>query len=463
MAEDTILSKRYAIAACNAAPVFTPIIGDFIQNKVDRTGGFGVADAIIWGIPHSVLTSTDLDVPPRSIDNFLSSMDQILSGRTAEHIRCQAYAFDDLAGIKGIANEFIRQRPTREAMFDIIHSVASWAEEIARQTVPFDAEQAGRHPSASDQDHASDQHHSNHHEDEKGSLASVTPLTVDSTPVAAQPSPTTGPCPIVQLNLNGMTILEAWSGNLTTRAMEIAANSHERGANPSHFSFRALPVYHGTDAFQRVAYPGMAQEIRRGLLHGSVTSNQVAPPHPCLPILWTGFSPLRCFLWAAFRGEVLQPVTCATVGTKLGMPWRCEDHEHVGILLFKFRPSLPSAPGQASYVIPSGREQEWASLTQGVPEGGTVGVGAQWRLFSRIHGNAHSTWPEAIHCREFGQQLTMLSAYVKQFWRTVWFGDGITALQESHEVTYSISFTLARANVPQGDKYTVAAKHKPPT
>ncbi|KAK3339624.1 hypothetical protein B0T25DRAFT_360914 [Lasiosphaeria hispida] len=188
-------------------------------------------------------------------------------------------------------------------------------------------------------------------------------------------------------------------------------------------------------------YPGIAQEIRRGLLHGSVTSNQVAPPHPCLPILWTGFSPLRCFLWAALRGEVLQPVPCATVGTKLGMPWRCEDHEHVGILLFKFRPSLPSAPGQASYVIPPGREQEWASLTQGVPEEGTVGVGAQWRLFSRTHGNAHSTWPEATHCREFGQQLTMLSAYVKQFWRTAWFGDRITALQESHEVTYSISFT----------------------
>ena len=260
-----------------------------------------------------------------------------------------------------------------------------------------------------------------------------------------QPSTHTKPCSVIQLKLEGSTILEAWNGNPTTRAMGQLANSHEIGADPSHFSFRALPVYHGTDALRGASTADMEAVVRHGILHGSVTPNQVALRRLQLPVLWTEFSPLRCFLWAAFKSKVLQPVPNATIGNKLKMPWKCGDHEHVGVLLFKFQPALPLAAGEASYIIPPGREQEWTNLSQ-VPEGLTPG--ALWRLFAPIHHNVQPTWPETLHCREYGAQMSMLSPYVKQFWRTVWFDAGITKLRALHQATYSISFTQTRLEAP---------------
>ncbi|KAK0722856.1 hypothetical protein B0T26DRAFT_237675 [Lasiosphaeria miniovina] len=220
-----------------------------------------------------------------------------------------------------------------------------------------------------------------------------------------QPSTDTEPCSVIQLELEGSTILEAWNGNQTTRAMEQLANSYERGADPSNFSFRALPVYHGTDALRGIPTFEMQATVRYGLLYGSVAANQVASPSPCLPVLWTGFSPLRCFLWAAFKGDVLQLVPNATVGNKLKMPWKCGDHEHVGILVFKFQPALPSALGEASYIIPPRLEQEWSSQPQVLErvtrKGATPGdCGGYSRLFTTIlnqPGPRHSTVGSMAH------------------------------------------------------------------
>ncbi|KAK0724262.1 hypothetical protein B0H67DRAFT_101791 [Lasiosphaeris hirsuta] len=242
--------------------------------------------------------------------------------------------------------------------------------------------------------------------------------------------------------------------------MEQLANSHERNADSAHFSFRALPVYHGTDTFRSSINQATEELARSGLLYGSVTANQVAPRRECLPVLWTGFSPLRCFLWAAFKGEVLHAVPSATIGNKLKMPWKCGDHEHVGVLVFKFQPALSSALGEASFIIPPGREQEWTDLARS-PGGATPDT--VWRQFAPIHHNVQQTWPETMYCREHGLQLSMLSPYVKQFWRTVWFGARIATLRASHQATYSISFTQTMQGASPADKDTKTKKHRTST
>ena len=83
-----------------------------------------------------VSANTNLDLPPGSIDDFLLSMREILSSDMSNLIRSQAQAFDESVGIHGLAEKFIGLRPAREAMLDIIDSVAAWAEAAAEQAVP---------------------------------------------------------------------------------------------------------------------------------------------------------------------------------------------------------------------------------------------------------------------------------------------------------------------------------------
>ena len=190
--------------------------------------------------------------------------------------------------------------------------------------------------------------------------------------------------------------------------------------------------------------------MRRGMLYGFSAENQVASRQPSLPIVWTEFSPLRSFLWAVFKSDVLQPVPGPGTETKLKTPWKCRDHEHVGVLVLKFQPSLSSATGEANCTIPPGREAEWTHIARTPTEGGTPET--LWRRFASIHRNALPTWPPTIHCREYGAQLLMLSPYIKQFRRTVWFGADIPTLQASHRATYSISLVMTRQEATPTDK-----------
>ncbi|KAK4169559.1 hypothetical protein QBC43DRAFT_307977, partial [Cladorrhinum sp. PSN259] len=200
----------------------------------------------------------------------------------------------------GLADKFIGLRPARESILDVIEGIAHWAEEAAAKQVQFRPAQPNTITLTSAQESA-EQGSEQEHPSAEGSSGVVVRSTT------GLPSANAETCPIIQLQLEGSTILEAWNENPTTRAIEQLANRHERDADPTHFSFRALPVYHGTDAAIGLSFLRI-HKIRRGMLYGSAAENQVAPRHPSLQILWTGFSPLRCFLWAAFKSDVLQPV-----------------------------------------------------------------------------------------------------------------------------------------------------------
>jgi hypothetical protein len=151
--------------------------------------------------------------------------------------------------------------------------------------------------------------------------------------------------------------------------MENLALSVGPNPDPSSMAFRALPVYHGADRVIE-ACENTTSDIRRGCVQLFVNHNQVAPTSGnVLPVVWTAFSPLRCFIWAALKGEVLSQVPTGTSKDKLQRSWDCaplsgsgSPHTHSGVTLFKFLPSLPSAFGQTHYVMPKGREAKWARI-----------------------------------------------------------------------------------------------------
>ncbi|KAK0643262.1 hypothetical protein B0T16DRAFT_459428 [Cercophora newfieldiana] len=66
-----------------------------------------------------------------------------------------------------------------------------------------------------------------------------------------------------------------------------------------------------------------------------------------------------------------------------------------------------------------------------------------WRTFRTIHDDEVETWPDVLHCREFGigQQQTMLSTVTTQLWRSAWTAQAVESLlTPSHERTYAITF-----------------------
>ncbi|KAK4139375.1 uncharacterized protein C8A04DRAFT_15930 [Dichotomopilus funicola] len=107
--------------------------------------------------------------------------------------------------------------------------------------------------------------------------------------------------------------------------------------------------------------------------------------------------------------------------------------------------------------MPKGREAEWERICRIYDSKGwtpptwetTALVKHLWDQLSTIHGGVLDTWPNALLCHEFGPQLNMLRSYTRQLWRTVWFGAGVDALNNSHEVTYAISFKFAAPVLPK--------------
>ena len=323
------------------------------------------------------------------------------------------------------------------------------------------------------------------------------------TPLSSpSPSPT---CPIIDIHISGPDLKSAWSANPLLRQLEetaVASSSlgsnlppchsgtppspHNHDIKPTSAALR--PVYHATPRallhlappvaeFQNELLLAACQSFKDELvLRGSVVrNNQVAPAVSEFPVAWTAFSPLRSFLWAAFVNEVLLdvPTTTTTTSpstkngqeTRLSRGWDCrwssricehgqrhqpDRHQHRGVTLLQFRP-FPPPNHISSYVLPVGKEQEWTAIrdsfgTDSGRRGFRLFMAPQtvWTSFSAVHQDALSSWPEALHCREFGPQADMLeSSFTPQLWKTAWFGEGIKALNRSPTTVYSISFSVA--------------------
>lgn len=147
---------------------------------------------------------------------------------------------------------------------------------------------------------------------QENNQASAVSLGLTMTPPPPRPV-----CPIIQVTLEGNDAFTAWASNPTLQAME--TESWPRllgGATWDPPSRRRLPVFHGTqhyyyethgsEVFMRHArYVLQRDGPRFQGLEGRVNVNPIAPAGQALPVVWTGFSPLCCFLWAVFRADVI--------------------------------------------------------------------------------------------------------------------------------------------------------------
>ncbi|KAH8912736.1 hypothetical protein BR93DRAFT_922703 [Coniochaeta sp. PMI_546] len=443
-------SEQLNMACRTAAPFFATPIAESLRNP--KCPGVMALSCIIREAALAEIwrdKSTLFARHPASISDFVAMTESIFSEHLLHHLQSQATYFDAVSGISCISACFICSRPIINAVEDVIWGIIIYSSTKAGETLPqstFSTTESyqGRQPPP---------------QNTQSSQPSSSRQTVAGPSTDVRSPSGSGavhsPCRIQQINLEGATIAEAWCANATTNGLEgaaIAAVGPDE--DPSTMRFRPLAVYHGTDVDigdreRTVADP------RHDRLNSSVKSNQVAPTAwGVLPVVWTGFSPLRCFLWAAFKGEVLQNIPIGTPKGRLEQSWNCNSdsdtiHRHEGVTLLQFRPPLPSAPGQTHYVMPKGREAEWhrIALNYGGEGFGEHALAASrvkylWDQFANIHGGALDTWPETLHCREFGSQVAMVRSFTKQLWRTVWFDAGVNALNNSHEVTYAISFKL---------------------
>lgn len=459
-AHDLRLSdEQLNMATAIAAPFFADPIADSLRNpKVP-----GVMD-FCRIVRETALSSLWNDMRkfkqyPASMPEFLSLANSIFSEQHLENLASKANHFDAISGFSAASDCFISSRPAIDAIKDVIWGIVSHSATELQEAIPnpsttsvAEATQGQQPPPETTQPHQ---------QSSSGQLV-LGPSRNLRLPIG--PGAVDIPCRIQQISLEGPTIAEAWRANATTNAMENLALSVDPDADPSSMAFRALPVYHGTD-WAIEDNEDTIDDPRRGRLERFVSRNQVAPTSGrVLPVVWTGFSPLRCFLWAAFKAEVLHQVPTGAVKDRLERSWNCAPpmsgssslHIHSGVTLFKFRPSLPSAFDQTHYVMPKGREAEWERICRNhdvwdwTPLAGVAShVKHLWDQFSTIHGGALDTWPNTLHCHEFGPQLNMLRSYTRQLWRTVWFDAGVEALNNSHEVTYAISFKLAAPVLPK--------------
>ena len=457
-------------AACQqAARFFAPEFSVVVRRLVP--GNYGVAGALLHTVFVSISDEEGFYREPASIAEFIAATDGIFSDEVHETLIDRAIAFNKVSGLDkagyAVSDILIREHSIHLWIFKIINVIAAHCLKVAA------AEQTADHRAAG-LDVAQTTREAAPHVPTPTSAISTEAGGSSTTTAAEDPSATTAPatCPIVQIDLEGHTILEGWVGNFTLDSLEKDASADAEFWDPS--SQRNLPVYHGThhhisedlgEAWpaRRTSYELRTQSRQHfHQLRGHTNLNQVAPALPSLKVAWTGFSPLRCFLWAAFRSDVIPNGVIRRTPEELDKKWPCPEHgQHSGVVLLKFRPLQPAPPGLNWYLMPRGREAAWRNLCREITErtdDPDTPTDTLWGRFHDFHGGNPSTWPQVLHCREFGDQARMLSDFTNQLWRTVWTGEGIQELNRSHEATFAISFTpTASPEAPETPSFMCTA------
>ena len=188
------------------------------------------------------------------------------------HWRAVAYLeFQDLVEEDGWSSEFLRDTIIRE------HDLPHWVHMIT-QEIAIHAMRVGR--------------------------LEIPQLDGPSTDGSAPLTLPTSNSPITQIRLSGPTLKQAWNSDPILRQLE--HDCPGTGWSPAQAS--GLPVYHGTNAqfgtfgFNVLLSRSPFSALRRGF----AMQNQMAPTSQ--PVLYTDFSPLRCYLWALFKSEVIRSI-----------------------------------------------------------------------------------------------------------------------------------------------------------
>jgi hypothetical protein len=259
--------------------------------------------------------------------------------------------------------------------------------------------------------------------------------------------------PFKQVTLVGPNLFEAWNRLSFTRNLENMCHQSSTWA-PSQPG--CLYVYHGTAA--HIENPNFISALANRPFNGLIGKSQrnqitlaLGPGVGNIPVVWTAFSPLRAFLWAVFRADVIRNIPGYMTQSKLNQPWHYGNKSYEGVLVLQFSPSQPSPPGCSSYTIPIGEEEQWTDIAASSNNivASTEPTKSLWARFATIHKQAKgSEWPDLVHGFELPVSRRSLQHFTKQLWRTVWHGQGIQSLNSCHTQSLAIHYILKPDSPP---------------
>lgn len=256
-----------------------------------------------------------------------------------------------------------------------------------------------------------------------------------------------------QVILRGRTVLEAWTTTPTTRQLSMMKKDQDRlhhdpeNLNPAWTPRQAgsSPVYHGSI----VSNPHWALQFTNNpfdALDARISPNQMVTD--AFGVIFTTFSPLRAFLWAAFHSVMPRVTSDAADILQTQNTWISGGKSYRGVVLFKFNSIQPAPVELTSYVIPEGKEAEWGNRSL-LSVGISINKQRAWGHYRDIHGQSGDNFPDVVHGLEYGQQLTGLTPFHTNMWRTIWRdGTASSHLTSQHAATYAISFERGRSVVP---------------
>jgi hypothetical protein len=252
---------------------------------------------------------------------------------------------------------------------------------------------------------------------------------------------------VKQVHLKGVSITDAWKKNSTM----VTSDLNMKDLLNFGFPFPWTPAQHG----KGLVFHGTARHLSQlpsdprlqtwidtwptqMQLLGSWTQNKMAASR--LGVVYTAFSPLRAFLWAAFTDHIFYknvppPATIAKMRTK----WTSGGIEYAGVALFLFDVPTPTIEPLRYTVIPVGKEAEWAAAVY------AGGAQLEWKGLKRFHGEDEKEWPDIMHGLEYEPQRSAIRGvdWSINLWRTTWKdGKANDELNQRYVSTLAITFEL---------------------
>lgn len=274
-----------------------------------------------------------------------------------------------------------------------------------------------------------------------------------------------GDQPIQQVNLRGATILQAWAANSATAQMSniVRGRFHH---DPTQLGTTWTPetpganyVYHGSAAHHvHPAWINAFSQKPFQALAPSTKINQMGIE--TTPGIFTAFSPLRAFLWAAFMDHIPQMTPSADKLGHMNHPWICDGVTYRGLVLFQFYGTQPAPSGFTHYTIPVGKEKQWGDIAK-ESFGKGIRKAEAWQRFDPVHGQGHGQWPNLIHGLEYEPQRGFLAPFHTNMWRTMWSGGATDHLNSRHAATFSITFDFDEPKPPKPAPAQAGPSKKP--
>lgn len=384
------------------------------------------------------IASADLDmISPTSAEHFLAILSPLLSQAATEQITQNFTYFNEMCE-ENVADAYLGEKTFSEWFCYFVETVFMAAQTQAE--LPTSVNSSVTYSSTG-----------------QSTAPSTPPLTHDKSdkPIHGydgadehDPKPK-----VTQVTLKGASILSAWRDNDTivdsryNATLKKLEDMFSLGKNGKPDQAGGPTVFHGTNAHFKGPlqhWPNFWEDETVGLEAASAGC-QMNPPG--VNVVYTAFSPLRAFLWAAFQGVMYQNIPGRENISFMNKGWSSQGRSFKGIALFGFDTITPAPQSLSWAMIPERDGPAFSSRVTDLRNGGTLTKSAKWTpdgAWARLRETAGSNtdaWPQVLHSKEFGQQEQWLHNFHCNLWRTCWLeGEALNVLNKSYRFTVAIEF-----------------------